>query len=92
MDINLGKLETLIRGERLPDSRAEELFILTYKCGLGDELLLLTLLQIRDILDSLSSDEKNFLILGFCLGQKTFRDVEDNSIESFINNKPNTTQ
>lgn len=91
MEINLAKLEVLIRGERLPNDRAEELFIRAYKAGIGDELLLFTMLELRDIFEGLESTEKDFFILGFCLGQKQFRDVEDASFES-VNFKPRITQ
>jgi hypothetical protein len=85
MDINLANLEILIRGERMPANRAEELFLMAYKAGLGDELLLFTLIGLRDIFEGLSGSEKDFFVLGYCLGQKTFRDVEDSSFENLTN-------
>lgn len=90
--INLAELETLIRGERLPKDQAEELFLLAYKSGLGDELLLFTMLDLRDIFETLPSADKDFFILGYCLGQKTFRDVEENNVNSSVNDKPKITQ
>lgn len=91
MEINLTDLETLIRGERLPINRAEELFIRAYKAGLSDELLIFTLLELRDIFEGLESNEKDYFILGFCLGQKHLKDAEDDG-ENFTNNKTNYTQ
>lgn len=91
MNINLKELEELIQGNRLPINRAEELFILAYKAGIGDELLLFTMLDLRDIFETLESGEKDFFVLGFCLGQKHFRDVEESSLETILNDKPNKT-
>lgn len=91
MEINLAKIEELIRGERLAADRAEELFLLAYKSGIANELLLFCILQVKDIFEGLPSEEKDFFILGYCLGQKTFRDVEEESL-NFMLNKPLTTQ
>lgn len=92
MGINLAALQELIRGDRLASNRSEELFLLAYKSGIGDELLLYTVLQLKDIFEGLPSEEKDFFILGYCLGQKTFRDVEEESLNFITNSKPNITQ
>jgi hypothetical protein len=82
--IDLQRLESLIQGS-MPIDKAEELFILMYKHGIGDSQLMDGLLQISDILEDLEKDEINHLLLGYALGQKTYRECEDELVSNVKN-------
>lgn len=91
--IQLAKLEILIRGDRLPDDLAEEVFILGYKHGLNGDLFMLLMFQLKDMFDT---EEFNvyvykMLLLGYSMGQKTFDEVNEASFNQ-ANNKPAVTQ
>lgn len=85
-NINLRRLELLIRGEQ-PKGLHEELFVLAYKAGIGEELLMLTLLQVSDIFDKLTKNEVNHFLLGYSLGQKTHRESEEEMLKALTNHK-----
>lgn len=91
--INLAKLEILIRGDRLPNDLAEEIFILGYKHGLNGDLLMFLMFQLKDMFDEAVFDLYTYkmLLLGYSMGQKTHRDVEEASLNQ-LNDKPNVTQ
>lgn len=91
--INLAKLEILIRGDRLPDDLAEEVFILGYKHGLSGDILMLLMFQLKEMFDTPEFDVYVYkmLLLGYSMGQKTFEDVQDASINQ-LNDKPSVTQ
>lgn len=91
--INLAKLEILIRGDRLPDSLGEEIFILGYKHGLNGDMLMLLMFQLKDEFDTPEFDTYVYkmLLLGYSMGQKTFEDVNEASVNQ-ANNKPAVTQ
>ena len=74
--IDMQRIELLVRGEQ-PDGIEEELFVVAFKSGLGGESLMLTLLQVSDIFDGLSHGDKNYFLLGYAIGQKTFQETEE---------------
>ena len=74
--INMQRIEMLVRGEQ-PEGMHEELFVVAFKSGLSGESLMLTLLQVSDIFEGLTHDDKNYFCLGYALGQKTFMEAED---------------
>jgi hypothetical protein len=74
--INLQRIEELIRGDQ-PEGMYEELFVVAFKSGLGGESFMLTLLQVSDIFEELTHEDKNYFVLGYALGQKTLIDSEE---------------
>lgn len=92
-NINLAKLETLIRGDRIPQDFSEEIFILGYKHGIMGDLLMTLMFQLKDVFDEpqFTIYVYKLLLLGYCMGQKTFEDVNEASMNQ-ANNKPSVTQ
>lgn len=74
--INLQRVEQLVRGDQ-PKGLHEELFVVAFKCGLGGESFMLALLQISDIWEDITHKDKNYFVLGYALGQKTFEESEE---------------
>lgn len=91
--INLARVELLIRGDVIPKDLAEETFILGYKHGISGELLMVLMFQLKDMFDEPEFDlyVYKMLILGYSMGQKTYEDVQEASINQ-LNNKPAITQ
>ncbi len=87
MNIDLGKLETLIKGERSPENRQEELFILFYKTGLSNEMIMYTLLQIKAEIDQFDIIDYQYMILGMALGDRDYREVLKQSYKHLENIK-----
>jgi hypothetical protein len=76
----LVRWQELIAGG-IPQDRAEELFILGYKYGLGSELLIYALLSISDIIEGLEIKELQYFTCGYALGQKTWDDAEEETTD-----------
>jgi len=74
--INIKRIELLVAGEQ-PEGLCEELFVVAFKSGLSGETYMLTLLQVSDIFEGLSHDEKDYFTLGYAMGQKTHLESED---------------
>ena len=85
--IDLQRLEFLIRGDE-PKGLNEELFILSYKSGLSGELLMNAVLQVSGQFEDYDQNEINHFMVGYCLGQKTYFESEEQMLkEANINNK-----
>ena len=83
--IDLNRLQKLITNKVQPENKAEELLLLSYMYGIQDQLYLNLILQISGDYDNMTRNEVDHVVIGYALGQKTLRDLE----ESFeTNNDP----
>lgn len=90
-EIKIASLEILIRGDRLPDGLAEEVFIVAYKFGLEGSNLMPLMFQLKDDVDSFTLFDWKLLTLGYSMGQKAHADVME-ATNAMTLDKPQLTQ